>query len=147
MGSPGVQVVCVALGIMGLVGTIVCCAIPRWKVSSFVGSNIVTAQVTNSSLNINRCTVVWTNAKVWKMHIDASLSPQSTEDGRTHIVIRDFYNPLVPQKKELGACIFVGWAGGVLLVLGGGLLCCFSRNTSSSSGGAAKYYTSHSKVL
>lgn len=45
MGSSGVQMVCVALGVLGLIGVIVCCAVPRWKVSSFTGSNIVTAQV------------------------------------------------------------------------------------------------------
>lgn len=45
MGSVGVQIVCLALGVLGLVGVIVCCTVPRWKVSSFVGSNIVTAQV------------------------------------------------------------------------------------------------------
>lgn len=37
--------VCVALGVLGLIGVIVCCAIPAWRVSSFTGSNIVTAQV------------------------------------------------------------------------------------------------------
>lgn len=45
MGSVGVQIVCVALGVLGLIGTIVCLAVPRWKVTSFTGSNIVTAQV------------------------------------------------------------------------------------------------------
>lgn len=45
MGSAGVHIVCVALGVLGLIGTIVCCAVPRWRVSSFTGSNIVTAQV------------------------------------------------------------------------------------------------------
>ncbi|GLD56531.1 claudin i [Lates japonicus] len=46
MGSVGVQIVCVALGVLGLIGTIVCCVVPRWKVSSFTGSSIVTAQET-----------------------------------------------------------------------------------------------------
>lgn len=60
-----------------------------------------------------------------------------------HIVVRDFNNPLVAasQKRELGACIFVGWGAGVLLLLAGGLLCCFSRPKSGSSGGTAKYYS------
>ncbi|GLD48963.1 claudin i [Lates japonicus] len=63
-----------------------------------------------------------------------------------HIVVRDFNNPIVPlaQKRELGACIFIGWAAGVLLLLGGGLLCCFSRPNSCSSGGTAKYYSNSS---
>lgn len=60
-----------------------------------------------------------------------------------HIVVRDFNNPLVAaaQKRELGACVFVGWGAGVLLLLAGGLLCCFSRPGSSSSGRTAKYYS------
>lgn len=61
-----------------------------------------------------------------------------------HNVVRDFNNPLVvqSQKRELGACIFVGWGAGVLLLLAGGLLCCFSRPKSGGSGGTAKYYSS-----
>lgn len=60
-----------------------------------------------------------------------------------HIIVRDFNNPLVAasQKREIGACIFVGWGAGVLLLLAGGLLCCFSRPKSGSSGGTAKYYS------
>lgn len=49
MGSAGVQIVCVALGVIGLIGVVVCCAVPRWKVSSFTGANIVTAQVMKTS--------------------------------------------------------------------------------------------------
>lgn len=61
-----------------------------------------------------------------------------------HNTIRNFNDPLIPtaSKRELGACIFVGWAGGILLLLAGGLLCCFSRPSGgSSSGGTAKYYS------
>lgn len=60
-----------------------------------------------------------------------------------HNIVRDFNNPLVPaaQKKELGACIFLGWGAGALLLLAGGLLCCFSRPKSGSSAGTAKYYS------
>lgn len=60
-----------------------------------------------------------------------------------HIVVTNFNNPLVPtaNKRELGACIFVGWGAGVLLLLAGGLLCCCSRNKSGGSGGTAKYYS------
>lgn len=34
-----------ALGIIGWIMTIVICALPMWKVSAFIGNNIVTAQV------------------------------------------------------------------------------------------------------
>lgn len=45
MGSAGVQIVCTALGILGLIAAIVTIAVPRWKISSFTGQNIITAQV------------------------------------------------------------------------------------------------------
>lgn len=45
MGSVGVHIVCVGLGILGLIAGIVTCIVPKWKVSAFVGNNIVTAQV------------------------------------------------------------------------------------------------------
>ncbi|XP_078508475.1 claudin-4-like [Lissotriton helveticus] len=44
MGSGGIQIVGVALAIFGLIGAIVCCALPRWKETSFTGNSIITAQ-------------------------------------------------------------------------------------------------------
>ncbi|XP_036003874.1 claudin-3-like [Fundulus heteroclitus] len=51
-----------------------------------------------------------------------------------HITARDFNNPYIPyfRKREVGACIYIGWAAGVLMVLAGGLLCWFSRPKSGS---------------
>lgn len=42
-----------------------------------------------------------------------------------HLLIRDFYNPLLisAQRRELGACLYTGWGSGGLMLLGGGLLC------------------------
>ncbi|XP_035998508.1 claudin-4-like [Fundulus heteroclitus] len=42
-----------------------------------------------------------------------------------HIIISDFYNPMVisAQKRELGAALYIGWVSAGLLLLGGGLLC------------------------
>ncbi|XP_007562285.1 claudin-3-like [Poecilia formosa] len=65
-----------------------------------------------------------------------------------HNTVRDFHNPLVHDslKRELGACIYIGWAAGVILILAGGLLCCFSRSRSSSSGGTATYYSNRASA-
>ncbi|KAL7844353.1 hypothetical protein SRHO_G00228920 [Serrasalmus rhombeus] len=41
----GRQLLAVSLAIIGFLGTILICALPMWKVSAFVGANIVTAQV------------------------------------------------------------------------------------------------------
>ncbi|XP_029914863.1 claudin i [Myripristis murdjan] len=203
MGSAGVQMGCVALGVLGLIGAIVCCAVPRWRVSSFVGSNIVTAQSAQEGLWMN-CVVQSTGQQQCKNYdsllvlsadlqaaramliISCMLSSLSllilfcgadfttcveSEDAKAkislvagvglllagllviipvswsaHNVVRDFNNPLVApaQKRELGACIFVGWGAGAVLILAGGLLCCFSRPKSGGSGGNAKYYSNSS---
>ncbi|XP_061604732.1 claudin i [Phyllopteryx taeniolatus] len=200
MGSVGVQMVCVALGVLGLIGAIVCCAVPRWKVSSFTGSNIVTAQSHQEGL-WKSCAVQSTGQQQCKNYDSLLVLASDLQAARAmtiiscmlaalsllilfcgadfttcveneeakpkislvagvglllagliliipvswsaHTVVRDFNNPLVlaSQKRELGACIFVGWGAGVLLLLGGGLLCCFSRPKSGGSGGTAKYYS------
>ncbi|XP_037324415.1 claudin-4-like [Pungitius pungitius] len=44
MVSTGLQMLGAALGILGWIGAIIVCAIPMWKVSAFIGSNIVTSQ-------------------------------------------------------------------------------------------------------
>lgn len=201
MGSAGIHIVCVGLGVLGLIGVIVCCAVPRWAVSSFTGPNIVTAQSSVDGLWMT-CVVQSTGQQQCKNYdsllvlpsdlqaaramtiISAVLAVLSllilfcgadfttcvqNEDAKPKIslvagvgmllsgllviiavswfantVVRDFNNPLVAQsqKRELGACIFVGWGAGVLLLLGGGLLCCFSRRRSGGSGGIAKYHAS-----
>ncbi|XP_034047167.1 claudin i [Thalassophryne amazonica] len=201
MGSVGVQIVCVALGVLGLIGVIVCCAIPRWKVSAFTGSQIITAQSSQEGLWMS-CAVQSTGQQQCKKYdsllelptnlqasramtiISCILSGFSllilfcgadfttcveNEDAKPKMslvagvglilagllviipvswtannIVQEFNNPLVsaPMKKELGACIYVGWAAGVVLILAGGLLCCFSRPKSGSSGGTAKYYSS-----
>ncbi|KAL0993829.1 hypothetical protein UPYG_G00114470 [Umbra pygmaea] len=41
----GRQVLAFVLTFIGFVGTIVVCALPMWKVSAFIGANIITAQV------------------------------------------------------------------------------------------------------
>lgn len=200
MGSAGVQIVCVALGILGLIATIVTIAIPQWKTSAFIGQNIITAQVSEEGLWM-QCVVQSTGQQQCKSYdsllilssdlqaaramtiISCMLSVLSVlilcagadfttcidnEDVKPKVtlvsaiglilagllviipvswaannVVRDFNNPLVaePQKRELGPCIFIGWAAGVLLILAGGLLCCFSRPRSSGSSGTAKYYS------
>ncbi|MEQ2231128.1 hypothetical protein ILYODFUR_036316 [Ilyodon furcidens] len=45
MVSAGFQILGSALGIIGWIGAIIVCALPMWKVSAFIGSNIVTSQI------------------------------------------------------------------------------------------------------
>ncbi|XP_078103076.1 claudin a [Sander vitreus] len=46
MVSAGFQMMGIALCIIGWIGVIVTCILPQWKVTAFVGQNIVTAQTT-----------------------------------------------------------------------------------------------------
>ncbi|XP_043091226.1 claudin i [Puntigrus tetrazona] len=205
MGSFGVQITCMALGILGLIAAVVTIAVPRWKVSAFIGQNIITAQVQEEGLWME-CVVQSTGQQQCKAYDSLLILSSDLQAARAmtiiscmlvvlsllilcagaefttcidndavkpkmslvsavgliiagllliipvswaaNNVVRDFNNPLVaqPQKRELGACIFVGWAGGVLLLLAGGLLCCFSGLCSGGSGGssgAAKYYSNN----
>ncbi|XP_069476155.1 claudin-5 [Ambystoma mexicanum] len=43
-----------------------------------------------------------------------------------HLVITDFYDPIVPpsKKREMGSALYIGWAATALLLLGGSLLFC-----------------------
>lgn len=43
--SAGLQMLGTTLGVLGWLGTIVACALPQWRVTAFIGNNIVTAQV------------------------------------------------------------------------------------------------------
>jgi len=44
MVSTGIQILGAALGLLGWIGAILVCALPMWKVSAFIGSNIITSQ-------------------------------------------------------------------------------------------------------
>lgn len=45
MVSAGLQMLGAALGIFGWIGVIITCALPMWRVTAFIGSNIVTSQI------------------------------------------------------------------------------------------------------
>lgn len=53
MVSLGRQMLGFALAIIGFLGTIIVCALPMWKVTAFIGANIVTAQVIWEGLWMN----------------------------------------------------------------------------------------------
>ncbi|KAG7495615.1 hypothetical protein JOB18_002724 [Solea senegalensis] len=86
MGSVGVQVVCVALGVLGLIGVIVCCAVPRWKVSSFVGANIVTAQTSQQGL-WTTCVVQSTGQQQCKNYDSVLVLPSDLQAARAMTII------------------------------------------------------------
>ncbi|XP_061735048.1 claudin-10 isoform X1 [Nerophis ophidion] len=69
-----------------------------------------------------------------------------------HRITSEFFNPMfVAQKYELGAALFIGWAGSVLCVLGGGVLCfsvadCCKKRPRSHTDYTYKGAASHSHI-
>ncbi|XP_028827259.1 claudin-5b [Denticeps clupeoides] len=56
-------------------------------------------------------------------------------------IISDFYSQHVPapQKREIGAALYVGWAAAALLLVGGSVLCCSSPHLISRTPYPLKY--------
>uniref|UniRef100_K7G0P6 Claudin n=1 Tax=Pelodiscus sinensis TaxID=13735 RepID=K7G0P6_PELSI len=183
MASAGLQILGMALSVVGWLGALISCALPMWKVTAFIGNSIVVAQIIWEGLWMN-CIVQSTGQMQCKVYDSMLALPQDLQAARAlmvisvllavlallvsivgakctncvedegakarimivsgavfvvsgilclipvcwsaNTIIRDFYNPLVSEalKRELGAALYVGWAGAVLLLLGGALLCC-----------------------
>ncbi|KAK1790348.1 hypothetical protein P4O66_013995 [Electrophorus voltai] len=45
MASQGVQILGIFISLMGCLGVMVACGLPMWRVTAFIGANIVTAQI------------------------------------------------------------------------------------------------------
>ncbi|XP_067881433.1 claudin-4-like [Heterodontus francisci] len=183
MASIGLQILGLALAVIGWLGAIIACALPMWKVSAFIGNNIVVAQIRWEGLWMN-CVVQSTGQMQCKIYDSLLALSQDRQASRALMVIsvvlgllglflgiagakctscvsdeaakakvavtsgvtflltallvlvpaswsantivRDFYDPLVPQaqKWELGSAIYISFAAAALLALGGSLLCC-----------------------
>ncbi|XP_013872361.1 claudin 29 [Austrofundulus limnaeus] len=183
MASLGLQILAVTLAVLGWVGNILICMLPLWKVSAFIGNNIVVAQTIWEGLWMS-CVVQSTGQMQCKVYDSLLALPPDLQAARAMIVIsilfslfglllsvvggkcttciddeaakarvcisaggffllsgalclvtvslpantiiKDFYNPMVPdaQRRELGACLYVGWGAAGLLLIGGALLCC-----------------------
>ncbi|XP_041947652.1 claudin-3-like [Alosa sapidissima] len=65
--SMGLEIGGIALGVIGWIIAIVCCALPMWRVSAFVGANIVTAQTIWEGLWMN-CVVQSTGQMQCKVY-------------------------------------------------------------------------------
>lgn len=80
------QLVGVCLGIIGFLGTILICALPMWKVTAFVGANIVTAQVFWEGLWMN-CVIQSTGHLQCKAYDSVLALPQELQASRALICV------------------------------------------------------------
>ena len=102
MASMGLQVLGISLAVLGWLGIILSCALPMWRVTAFIGSNIVTAQTSWEGLWMN-CVVQSTGQMQCKMYDSMLALPQDLQAARALMVIS----------------IIVGALGMLLSVVGG----------------------------
>ncbi|XP_069891637.1 claudin-4 [Dipodomys merriami] len=86
MASMGLQMLGIALAVLGWLGAILSCALPMWRVTAFIGSNIVTAQTSWEGLWMN-CVVQSTGQMQCKVYDSLLALPQDLQAARALIVI------------------------------------------------------------
>ncbi|TKS82834.1 Claudin-like protein ZF-A89 [Collichthys lucidus] len=86
MVSAGLQILGVFLAFIGFLGDIIICALPMWKVSAFIGNNIVTAQVFWEGLWMN-CVKQSTGQMQCKVYDSMLALPRDLQVARALVVI------------------------------------------------------------
>uniref|UniRef100_A0A674IAP0 Claudin n=1 Tax=Terrapene triunguis TaxID=2587831 RepID=A0A674IAP0_9SAUR len=86
MASMGLQVLGIALSVIGWLGTILCCGLPMWRVTAFIGNNIVVAQIIWEGLWMN-CVVQSTGQMQCKVYDSMLALPQDLQAARALVVI------------------------------------------------------------
>lgn len=181
MASVGMQMLASALCLLGWAGVIICCILPMWRVTAFVGSTIVTSQTIwegiwmtcvvqstgqimckpyesllalSADLQAARALTVFAIATGGTGLVLAFIGGKCTRfldeegggvKGKVAVaagavlivtgllcliptswaagsVVRNFYSAAIDaQRREIGACLYIGWGASILLILGGGL--------------------------
>lgn len=86
MASFGLELAGVSLSVLGWVLSIISCALPMWRVSAFIGANIVTAQVYWEGLWMN-CVFQSTGQMQCKVYDSMLALPQDLQAARALTVI------------------------------------------------------------
>uniref|UniRef100_A0A3P9NW81 Claudin n=1 Tax=Poecilia reticulata TaxID=8081 RepID=A0A3P9NW81_POERE len=86
MASQGLQILGILLSFIGWLGTIITCAMPMWRVTAFVGANIVTAQVIWEGLWMS-CVVQSTGQMQCKVYDSMLALSQDLQAARAMVII------------------------------------------------------------
>ncbi|KAJ8347686.1 hypothetical protein SKAU_G00262750 [Synaphobranchus kaupii] len=142
MASTGLQILGIALAVIGWLGDIIICILPMWRVTAFIGNNIVTAQIIWEGLWMT-CVVQSTGQMQCKVYDSMLALPQDLQAARALVVISvlvavfGILLSIVGGKctnciEDESAKSKVAIASGVFFIIGG-VLClitvCWSANT------------------
>ncbi|KAM4620616.1 claudin-4-like [Polymixia lowei] len=86
MVAGGRQLLGLALAIIGFLGSIIICALPTWKVTAFIGANIVTSQVIWEGLWMN-CVTQSTGQMQCKVYDSLLALPRDLQAARALTII------------------------------------------------------------
>ncbi|XP_021166436.2 claudin-4 [Fundulus heteroclitus] len=86
MVAGGRQILGMALALIGFLGTIIVCGLPTWKVTAFIGANIVTSQIIWEGLWMN-CVTQSTGQMQCKVYDSLLELPQDLQAARALVVI------------------------------------------------------------
>lgn len=82
----GMEIVGISLGVLGFIITIVACALPMWRVTAFIGANIVTAQTIWEGLWMN-CVIQSTGQMQCKVYDSMLALSQDLQASRAMTII------------------------------------------------------------
>ncbi|XP_076835845.1 claudin-3-like [Brachyhypopomus gauderio] len=86
MAALGLEIVGITLSAIGLILSIVCCALPMWRVTAFIGTNIITAQVFWEGIWMS-CVVQSTGQMQCKVYDSMLALPQDLQAARALTVV------------------------------------------------------------
>lgn len=115
MASAGLEVFGIFLAAIGFLGDIIICALPMWKVSAFIGNNIVTAQIFWEGLWMT-CVKQSTGQMQCKVYDSMLALPRDLQAARALVVIS----------------ILVVLVGMMLAIAGGKCTNCIEDETAKS---------------
>lgn len=113
--SMGMEIVGIALGFLGFIIAIVTCALPMWKVSAFIGANIITAQTIWEGLWMN-CVTQSTGQMQCKVYDSLLALPQELQASRAMTII----------------CIILGVLGVLISIVGAKCTNCIEDEPSKA---------------
>ncbi|XP_076835851.1 claudin-like protein ZF-A89 [Brachyhypopomus gauderio] len=131
-----------ALALIGWLGDIIICALPMWRVTAFIGQNIVTAQIYWEGLWMN-CVIQSTGEMQCKVYDSMLALPQDLQAARALVVISIIVNLFGLMLAVVGGkctnCLEddvakarVSVTAGVLFLIGG-ILCLIPVSWSANS--------------
>ncbi|XP_071371615.1 claudin-8 [Centroberyx affinis] len=206
MANSALEIVGLLLTLIGLIGAAASTGMPMWRVTAFIGENIIVFETRYEGLWMNcfrqadirmqckvydsllalspdlqaarglmccslalgglgllislvglQCTACIQNNDRAKrmvliiagcMIIMACICVLIPVSWTGHVIIRDFYNPLLidAQRRELGEALYIGWVSSAFLFAGGCMFTCC--NLQSESKGSDRYmYSRNSQYM